>query len=67
MFTSRKVITSSYKKVSELSSTPGVISWLEIALARHIVLIKRVVIYIAVCYNLLIETVEYAQTREVWQ
>lgn len=42
----RKPATLPYKKVSEVSSTPGIVSWLEIALARHIVLIKRVVVSI---------------------
>ncbi|HEY0754173.1 MAG TPA: DUF3592 domain-containing protein [Ktedonobacteraceae bacterium] len=61
MFISRKVITSSYKKVSEVSSTPGIDSWLESALARHIVIIKIVVMYIAVCYNLLVKTIDMSK------
>ena len=36
----RKTVTSSYKNVLEIGSTSGIYSWLEIALARHMVSIK---------------------------
>ncbi len=61
MFISRKTITSSYKKVIEVGSTSGIYRWLEIALARHIVIIKVFVFYIAVCYTLLVEKIDMSK------
>ena len=61
MFISRKTITSSYKKVIEIGSTSGIYSWLEIALARHIVIIKVLVFYIAVCYTLPVEKIDMSK------
>ena len=61
VFISRKTITSSYKKVIEIGSTSGIYRWLEIALARHIVIIKVFVLYIAVCYTLLVEKIDMSK------